>query len=170
MGMNMDKRHHLIVDGYNVILRSHKGLSRDESQLLQGRNRLLGRLNAYGSGKQLRTTVVFDGQTGSRQETKASSAGVRILFSQPPQKADQVIIQLLEKEPNARNVTLVTSDQALASLARSMGCRHWTAEQFMRKLASPPADLDYREKYDPPLSQKDMDQWLRLFENSDDDS
>jgi predicted RNA-binding protein with PIN domain len=170
----MSDRHHIVVDGYNLILRGY-GISaqNDESSLEQARQRLLHQLDRYRAGKNILVTVVFDGQTHQHSSGSTGPSGINVIFSRPPQNADHVIIQILEKQTNKRNATLVTSDQALATLGRSIGCNHITVEQFMNKAAVPPADSSYRDKFNPPQSKKEIEEWLKIFsghEKTKDDS
>ena len=158
----MQNRHHIIVDGYNMILRGMGITAGNESRLEQARQKLVGQLSGYRVGKNIAITIVFDGQM-QFQSMKSTASGVTVVFSRPPQKADHVIIELLEKEANAANATLVTSDMALASLARSIGSNHVTVEEFMGKYTAPERDTGYGEKYDPPQSRAEIEKWLKIF-------
>jgi predicted RNA-binding protein with PIN domain len=155
--------HHIIIDGYNLLLRGFRCKLDDDSQLSEARQRLIQRLENYRLNKKIRMTVVFDGTVGCPTPSTRETSGVRILYSRPPNNADRLIIQILEKESSIRDTTLVTSDQALAALARSMGSTHWNVELFMDKLSSGKTEARYEDKYDPPQSPKEIEEWLKLF-------
>src|SRR5262245_58122185 len=76
----------IVVDGYNLILRTAALKPGPGRTLREARTKLVNLLSwAYGSGD-ARFVVVFDGdETPGREE---SSGRVDVRFSRPPQKAD----------------------------------------------------------------------------------
>ncbi len=154
---------HIIVDGYNLILRTERLDLKQEQALFDARRRLVMRLGAFNSGKRQRITVVFDGADSSGSASNPSSGGIEVIFSRPPQKADQTILGLIEKSKQARNITLVTSDSALARMAAGCGCTIVSSELFMKRLASGMDEEEYIQKYKAQISSKDLDEWLKLF-------
>ena len=80
-----------LLDGYNVIRRDPELSALDRGSLEEGRNALL-RLVAHAAGGSADDfIVVFDGV----RATTAPAAGrrVRVLFSRPPDKADDVLVR-----------------------------------------------------------------------------
>jgi predicted RNA-binding protein with PIN domain len=152
----------IIVDGYNLLLSGRQGGKTDSLQ--QGRDLVLTQLHSYAAGKKIRVVVVFDGQRTVRESVTNMPAGIRVLFSKPPDSADALIKRLVEKERQpARHVIVVTSDRAVAQYVRSCGSQHWTVPQFMQKLAEQRSSLDYDDKYRQGVSRQNLEEWCRLF-------
>ncbi len=96
---------HLIVDGYNVTKTGYGDLA-----LADQRTRLLGSLAAVAGRTRVEITVAFDG--GERPPALPSAPrGVRVLFSEPDEIADDLIGRLVSAEPQGRPVIVVSSDQ-----------------------------------------------------------
>jgi len=165
----MSSTPHIIVDGYNFILRTKSLSVKDENALQAAREALVARLEAYRSNKGIKVTVVFDGQDVKVFNQPINPGGIQIIYSKPPQKADALIKNMIERERQARNVTLVTSDRALADYGRACGCKIRSVEEFSRRLTRPDQESEYRAKYDKPLSAREVDEWLRLFEQGKDE-
>ncbi len=160
----MSNRPVLIVDGYNYILRL-KSVPRDNDKALwQAREEFIRQMSAYRAGKKLLVIIVFDGQDDNGLARSSVAGGVRVQFSSAPHKADPHIIKLIEKSASPRNITLVTSDRALASLARSMGCTIWDTGVLFNKLARDDMPQEFQQKYNANLGQNDIESWLDLFQ------
>ena len=121
----------IILDGYNVILRSPAFRPDDRRDLAAARDKLVNLLSwAVGAHGEARFVLVFDGAdvpgrprratTGVRDPEGARRVDVR--YSTPPQKADDLIRALVEEhEENEDEVTVVTSDLEVAQHARTHG-------------------------------------------------
>jgi predicted RNA-binding protein with PIN domain len=115
-----------IVDGYNVIRRDPDLAGAEASGLEPGRAALL----RVVIGAALRTgdafTVVFDGAPG---HAAASGSGqVDLVFSRPPESADDVVIALARRL--GQGAIVVTSDRTVGDAARRAGATILSAEQF----------------------------------------
>jgi len=123
----------IVIDGYNVIRRSPLLAPLDRRDLKEGRDALLAALGAYRRLKGHRITVVFDGwgQSGSSEQA-ALVAGVRVIFSRSGERADQVILRLVEKA--AAGSVVITSDRALAQEVALTGSVALSAEEFEERL------------------------------------
>ena len=159
----MSNTPHIIVDGYNFILRTKLVSTKDENALWAARDALVAQLEAYRSDKGVKVTIVFDGQDVKLLNQPHKSGGIQLLYSKAPQKADALIMKIIDSEKQARNIILVTSDRALADCARASGCEIRSVEEFSRRLTRPDQESEYRAKYDKPLSAREVDEWLRLF-------
>ena len=123
----------IVIDGYNVIRRSPLLAPLDRRDLKEGRDALLASLGAYRRLRGHRITVVFDGWGQSRAgEQAAQVAGVRVVFSRSGERADQVILRLVEKA--AAGSVVVTSDRALAQEVALTGAVVLSAEEFEGRL------------------------------------
>ena len=141
---------HILIDGYNLI-RQSASLSRAEAiDLEHGRLALLKKLIAYKQLKGHAITVVFDAsETLNLTVTEDRVAGIRILYSEGGQTADEVIIDMARKLRD--QAIVVSSDNEILHAARQAGCAILTAEEFERKLNALGA---VRE---PPLPETDRD-------------
>jgi len=165
----------IVIDGYNLILRSPAFRPDDRRDLAQARDKLVNLLSwAVGRGE-VEFIVVFDGaETGLGQARSSKSGRIAVHFSTPPQNADQLIEEIVEElEDRGRTVTVVTSDIEVARHARTHGASvalsdlfasslfpERVAEDLARQKAE--ASGDSAEK---PLgfSKKDMKEWLEMF-------
>jgi len=134
----------IILDGYNVILRSPAFRPDDRRDLEAARDKLVNLLSwAIGATGEARIVVVFDGAdvpgqprrktTGPRDAEGASRVDVR--YSTPPEKADDLIRALVEeREENEADVTVVTSDLEVARHAQAHGATIVFSDLFAASL------------------------------------
>lgn len=199
----------IVLDGYNVILRSPAFAPDERRDLEAARSKLENLLSwAVGSFGDVRFIIVYDGDhvpgrarrrtTGARDAAGASRVEVR--FSTPPQKADDLIRTLVDEwAEDDDDITVVTSDLEIASHARGAGATVVFSDLFAASLfperaesqlrdamkqvrggkgagggkrkkkgggtpASPTADGSDAETKPGRVSEKEADEWIRLFE------
>jgi len=167
----------IVIDGYNLILRSPAFRPDDRRDLAAARDKLVNLLSwAVGSGE-ARFIVVFDGAESTFGPPVNSGSGrVQVRFSKPPQNADGLIRELVEEmaERGDRAVTVVTADLEVASHARACGATVVLADLFAASLFPERVAEDVARRKseseavgasDKPLgfSKKDMQEWMRLF-------
>ncbi|MBI2338936.1 MAG: NYN domain-containing protein [Deltaproteobacteria bacterium] len=145
---------HIIIDGYNLIRRSHS-LSRAEAvDLERGRLELLKKLAAWRQTKHHAVTVVFDaGETLNLSVEEDRFAGIRILYSKGGQTADSVMIDLARKL--REQAIVVSSDNEILQAAKRSGCSFLLAEEFERKLNAVGASAN--KSWRTPLPETDRD-------------
>lgn len=122
---------HLIIDGYNVTKRGYGTLPlhAQRVRLLSGLGPLAGR------APDAEITVVFDATAVSSRPVGVSAPrGVRVLFSQLGQLADEAIIRLVRVEPPGRPVVVVTSDREIAENIASAGARAVASAALLARL------------------------------------
>ena len=86
-----------------------------------------------------------------------------MLYARPGSDADTRIQELIGKSSNKRNITLVTSDRALAESAKRRGATVIPSGQFRKMMADALAlDLD-KPVNEQPVNVED---WLDYFEGS----
>jgi predicted RNA-binding protein with PIN domain len=137
-----------LIDGYNVIrrdpdLRAHEGES-----LEAGRTALLRELARLAARVSDVFTVVFDG--ARRSGGVPSSGRVQVLFSRPPETADDVLRRLASTLRDG--AVVVTSDRVVQSAARRAGAVAVDAEPFLaatRGTTDDPDDSDQDEDRPP---------------------
>jgi uncharacterized protein len=133
-----------LIDGYNVIRRDADLSAAEESGLHAGRAALL-RL-VVGAARRLSDhfTVVFDGAPSARP---AESPGhVEVIFSRPPEKADDVLIRLARQSGDGDAV--VSDDRTVADAARRARCAAISAADFVAALSGSGAGEDQKDEDD----------------------
>jgi len=107
-----------VVDGMNVIGSRPDGWWRDRPGARRRLALELGALAAAGDD----VTVVFDGRATPGEVDEAQANGVTARFAPGgPNAADDAIVELVRGLPDPSDVTVVTSDAALAARVRSSG-------------------------------------------------
>ena len=127
-----------LVDGYNVIRRDPELAQHDARNLEEGRSALLRLVAAAARASGDPFTVVFD---GARRGGGAAAGGqVQVMFSRPPETADDVLRRLAAELRSG--AVLVSSDRAVRDGAERAGAAVVTAEQFLDALDADAADDD----------------------------
>lgn len=154
---------HIIIDGYNYILRLSHVDPTQEDALFDARERMIRQMAAFMGQKRRRITIVFDGQDIKGITKMRRPAGLSVIFSRAPQKADPAILALIGKSKQPRNITVVTSDHALARMAAGSGCLTVSVEEFSQKMTNKQTNDEYEQKYRAQMTPKELDDWLKLF-------
>jgi predicted RNA-binding protein with PIN domain len=149
----------IIVDGYNVILRSDRLKPGEGRTLREARDKLVNML-AWMVGNHARFVVVFDGAELSDRDE--ASGHVQVVYSRPPEKADDVIRRMVEKRVGGdEHITVVTADIEVARHARAMGADVSIADLF---LAAALGGGGGEEGEKPTtLSKKELLEWAEIF-------
>ncbi len=150
----------IVVDGYNLILRTPALRPEGGRTLRDSREKLLNLLAwAFGSGE-ARFLVVFDGAEGGGRESREGRVEVR--FSRPPEKADDLIRRIVEEQvQRVDRLTVVTADLEVARHARAMGADVALSDLFLAS-ALGPREAEAPEK-PTTLSKKELEEWAALF-------
>ncbi|MGH7311559.1 MAG: NYN domain-containing protein, partial [Candidatus Rokuibacteriota bacterium] len=121
-----------LIDGYNVIRRD-PDLRAVEARGLQAGRAALLRLVAEAAGRATDLfTVVFDG--APIPGVAAPPGRLQVIFSRPPQRADDVLVRMARQYGNG--AVVVTSDRAVQDAARRAGCAVLGAAEFLAGLAN----------------------------------
>jgi predicted RNA-binding protein with PIN domain len=133
-----------LIDGYNVIRRDADLRAHEAAGLQAGRTALLAFLARIAGRLSDDFTVVFD---GARPTGGAPSGGrVQVLFSRPPETADDVLRRLAATW--REGAVVVTSDRAVRDSARRAGAVALTAEAFVEAATTPAEDSEDLEDVD----------------------
>ena len=130
----------IILDGYNVILRSPAFQPDERRDLAMARDKLVNLLSwALGTAGAVEFVVVFDGADVAPPHRKAAkvsgSARVDVRFSKPPRTADDDIKALVEQWSESHpGLTVVTSDIEVATHARANGASVVLSDLFAASL------------------------------------
>ncbi|GAA4890275.1 NYN domain-containing protein [Streptomonospora salina] len=122
-------RMHLLVDGYNVTKTGYGTLP-----LADQRSRLLSSLEGLASRTKAEITCVFDGADVTVPPALSVTRRVRLLFSDPEETADELIIRMVRAEPRGRPLAVVTSDREIVDAVRREGARAVAAAVLLRRL------------------------------------
>ena len=156
--------HLIVVDGYNLVLRSPRLRPGPGRTLEEARERLVNLLSwAVGTGD-ARIVVVFDGDRDGGGEAGGSRVEVR--YSRPPQKADDVIRALVEDQvERVERLTVVTSDLEVARHARAMGAAVSMADLFVTSMLGPESAGEGEPEAEKPstLSRRELEEWAEIF-------
>jgi len=102
-----------LIDGYNVIRRDPDLRAKEAVSLETGRRALVHLVAALARRTRDDFTVVFDG--ARRGEALSGGGRVTVLFSRPPETADDVVIRLAARF--RAGAVVVTSDRRIAHAA-----------------------------------------------------
>lgn len=135
-----------LIDGYNVIRRD-PDLRAVEARGLQAGRAALLRLVAEIAGRSTDVfTVVFDG--APIPGVAAPTGRLQVIFSRPPQRADDVLVRLARQYGNG--AVMVTSDRAVQDAARRAGCAVLGAAEFLGGLPGPDGMAEDDDDRDEP--------------------
>jgi uncharacterized protein len=152
----------ILIDGYNLLHKDSTLKSHAKRSLEEARDRLIAAVAAYRSGD-TEIVLVFDGRGGG-VGVGAPAPGVRIRFACHPQSADQLILELIEREGRKSRLTVVTSDwKDIGRIARAEGVRCVSSESFLRRLRNRPGRTPVETDKPNGLSPEEMDYWMRRF-------
>ena len=129
-----------LIDGYNVIRRDADLRGHEQESLEAGRSALLAVIGAAARRTGDQFTVVFD---GARRDAQAGASGqVQVVFSRPPETADDVLRAMAVKA--GAGTAVASSDRAVRDAARRAGAVAVSAEDFVAALrgSADPDDED----------------------------
>ncbi len=133
-----------LIDGYNVIRRDPELAQHEALGLEDGRAALLRLVAGAARTSGDPFTVVSD---GARRAGGAPAGGqVQVMFSRPPETADDVLRRLASELRSG--AVVVSSDRAVRDAAERAGAAAVTAEQFVAALT--PGEEDDPDDDPPP--------------------
>jgi predicted RNA-binding protein with PIN domain len=167
----------IIIDGYNVILRTPQLKPGPDRTLREAREKLLNLLAWAFTPGAAQFIVVFDGADAPGGNARGGRIEVR--YARPPDKADDLIRALVEEQvPRVERLTVVTSDLEVARHARAMGADIALADLFVASVLGPAAPGAAGDAPEKPttLTKRELEEWAKIFraprpgESSEDDS
>jgi len=152
----------IVVDGYNVILRSPQLRPGAERSLKEAREKLVNLLAWMMGGESAEFLVIFDGAEGLGRDETAGRVQVR--FSRPPQKADDLIRNIVEERVDrVDRLTVVTADLEVARHARAMGADVSLSDLFLAAALGAAKDASETPEKPVTLSKAEIEEWAKLF-------
>lgn len=154
-----------VIDGHNVIGRSPDISLADPDDEQQ----LLARLDRFFTGSRERVIVVFDAGSNPPLDAPPIQRGrVEARFARPPQRADDLIMDIIRQEPNPKHLTVISSDREILARARKRRCRIVKTEEFLRVLARVQARKPKRQAPEPVAqgdlrSETYLEYWFEYF-------
>jgi predicted RNA-binding protein with PIN domain len=155
----------LVVDGYNLIKAWPRLRRQERASLELARRSLVRALAEYAARTPAQVVLVFDGDGGTDLPAAQRCGGVQVLFARAPQKADDVIAELVQRLHRSQRARVISSDRQVRGAARRHRVRSSTADEFVRQLEEParrspaPAAAAAPEAMD----EVELAAWERLF-------
>jgi uncharacterized protein len=142
-----------LIDGYNVIRRDPDLRGAESESLSAGRAALLRRLAAVAGERAELFTVVFDGARLRADDLPAVPTGaIEVVFSRPPETADDVLRRLAVKWREA--AVVVSSDRAVETAARRARAVAVRVDDFLAALGREVEDDDDDAEDDEPREKR----------------
>jgi len=158
-----------IIDGYNLMHAWADLKARMDHHLENARDALIMRLSGFAQRINGSVTVVFDGQEKQSRQHSGMSR-IHVIYSKASEEADHVIKRLIEKKHSHSKLTVVSSDREIRRYAGLYRSASLTSTQFIREMnssVSRPAPAE--EKYDLPMTDREVDEWMRVFQERKED-
>lgn len=165
----------LIIDGYNLLYAAGMGrVSYGPRDLERCRRRLLNFLaDKLTAAEQARATVIFDARHPPPNAPHLQMHGeLRVFFATPHGDADLFIEDLIAAHSAPKQVTLVSSDHRLQTVARRRKSKHIDSDEFFDELnrrrprADTPSSRPIREadhKQTGGMADAELAHWLNVF-------
>jgi predicted RNA-binding protein with PIN domain len=126
-----------LIDGYNVIRRDPDLRGQEIQSLEAGRRALVHLVAALARRGGDEFTIVFDG--ARRGATPTPAGRVTVLFSRPPETADDVVIRLAGQW--RERAIVVTSDRTIQQAAHRARCAVLRADEFVLRMRAGPEPM-----------------------------
>jgi len=163
-----------VIDGYNLI--HTLGKVSADSPMAALRDRLEAVLARYRQKSRRHVILVYDGGSGPKPLTTAGA--IDVTFSGTVKSADRWIIDHIRSLGVRATMTLVvSSDREIQRHSTAYGARCIDSETFIDELAAmgiaigergqqtkQPRGSGMNKNASGPLSDKEVDYWLRLFD------
>ena len=125
---------HVIIDGYNLIMTSTEYGATLGKGMKKARRGLINDLIGYRKVRGHAVTVVFDAtEAGGVERGVESDGGINIIFSKKNERADDIIVELVQKTAGIERV-VVTSDKAVGRASGRRGAAVISSEGFIEKM------------------------------------
>jgi predicted RNA-binding protein with PIN domain len=114
------------IDGYNLMFRS----SRESEDFSAQRASTIRSLQKQAQQLRLSVTVIFDAYQIAEESLPSHSGALKIIYTSAGETADEWILSAIDSSSRPSNITVVTSDGALATRARQAGAKTISTEAF----------------------------------------
>ena len=146
-----------LIDGHNLIPKLGLRLDSPDDEM-----ELVAVLQEFARLNRREVEVYFDGAPAGQAGAR-NLGTVRAHFVRLGQTADSAIRARLQKMgKRAKNWIVVSSDHEIQNTARIVRAEILTSEEFVRELRQA-RDTAPKPPQDKPLSNAEVEEWLRLF-------
>lgn len=156
-----------LIDGHNLIGQLEDLSLADENDEAQ----LVLLLKQFAAGRKAHITVVFDhGLPGGH--SKLSGGPVEVVFAGSHTNADRILRERMHDDKQPSQLTVVSSDREVRSAARARNITVAKSSEFATQLKSAaprPARRKAPPANEPRLSDAEVDEWMHLFGQDDDE-
>jgi uncharacterized protein len=155
---------HYLVDGHNLIGKlPDLSLSDPDDE-----QKLIERLHIYAQRTRRPIAVVFDPGSGYAPPRRSPYADVKVSYARAGRSADQLIVNRVRKARAPREITVVTSDRALAGRVAAEGAGVMSSEEFVRlmqpaELTREAEEMEAEARAHVQVSADEVAEWLRIF-------
>lgn len=122
----------LILDAYNVLYFGYVLPERYALLTAPQLGQLLDRLNFHPGP----IYIVCDGTPKPIEDQSLELGRSRLIYSGKGREADDVIDELVDREPHRKQTTVVSNDRFVQRVGRHGGCQVLGSEEFMREVAA----------------------------------
>tara|TARA_B100000579_G_scaffold398330_1_gene378535 strand:+ start:1093 stop:1746 length:654 start_codon:yes stop_codon:yes gene_type:complete len=165
------KQQKILIDGYNLI----KGVpifnEIIEKSLLEARRNLEMNLTIYSKRNNISVGIYYDGDHNIHKSKQHNSGPLEIFYSLRPQKADDMIMDVIVASHGARWLRVVTSDREIQQCAKRhrikfVGSKEF-ADELEQRLNVPKRKERKLREEDPNWIPKkgETEEWLNIFDS-----
>jgi predicted RNA-binding protein with PIN domain len=137
-----------LIDGYNVIRRDSALRVQEAESLERGRAALLRLVAGAARASGDPFVVVFDGARRTGGDPAGSGAQVQVIFSRPPESADDVLVRLAGQW--REGAVVVSADRTVQSAVRRAGAVAVTTDEFLAAIEADGGDGEEPERASHP--------------------
>jgi predicted RNA-binding protein with PIN domain len=157
----------IIVDGNNLMYTIDETRELAIQDIRRGRSKLSGMIKRYALQHRANLTIVYDGYA-RESSTQRTDGPIRILISDAPETADEMILKLIRSDSDATRLTIVTSDlKDIGDTARKFGAKVLTSGRFADRIGgsrTPRSRGTGRGRRGrPKVDEKKIEEWLQLI-------
>ncbi len=148
----------LLIDGHNLIgqMPDLSLADPDDEQ------KLVVLLRKYAARRSARVIVVFDSGLPGGRSNELSGGGVTAVFAGSHTNADRVLMERIRELKKPGEWIVVSSDREVQLAAARRHLIVWSAQDFLKRL-TPRSPKDKASPVEPPVDQRDVAEWLRIF-------
>jgi predicted RNA-binding protein with PIN domain len=156
-----------LIDGHNLIPKI-SGLS---LQVINDEEQLIELLLEFCRRRRKQAEIFFDNNPSGQPRSKNFGLIIARFVRQGQIADDAIQARLVRLGKNARNWTVVSSDQVVQSSARAAHAHYISSEIFAQQVeqALSEVPLDPGKQSEASLTNKEIDDWLELFGGDGDD-
>jgi len=159
----------IIVDGYNYIGRSRRGLRLDDPK---ARDTIISLFGQYCRKTRKSLTIVFDGTYSVNLANRKRQYGrVKVIYTSPTSLADDLIKKMIRSRARGQRqgLLIVTSDEEILQYAQKYNVawiRSEAFEQTVQQALETPESIDRKNVR---LSPDEVQKWMEIFGAEDEE-